>query len=497
MSEKVLSEDHRKTLMDLFFAVILTDGLAKLVSQFILNDSQHIVKDYINQNQIITSLNPIIFATDFPNSLFKNPHDTWSLLFFAGTFFWILSHWVFYHELIRRHPYYRWRKFFTDITIFSLMFIILHLSLSVYDPRIFSLFVLLIAIWHATAALWHFADRGLRPIRDETMRHLVKAGVFLVLFSIAYMFSVGTFHDVLFRNTLMALVILLMVGFNVERLSRFISKKEIVSHCCIFYSNSKQEIIEEPSLMAYPPQMYTIELLRTYIMKMLEHGKENNITIKDRAAEIIEVLIYYWLSSITNFYDANYCFTIKRNSLNSMIEKLSLKDNVFLNVLYSDCDDRQKDVGGIMTINLPEDIEVKRIKSCRHSNGHTPSTSGTITIERKHFSLTIKYEESSKYRKDLLSPILPYRVSKSLDSSIQGISINPIYMGDKVFKILSNIGQEVYRIEFHAAAKLSTRIRSIYSSSAAREIEWLDLMADCFNDFFDIDIHVDRVKKAR
>src|SRR6476469_604783 len=200
MSEKVLSEYHRKTLMDLFFAVILTDGLAKLVSQFILNDSQHIVKEYINQSQINTSLNPIIFATGFPNSLYNHPSDTWSLLFFAATFFWILSHWVFYHELIRRHPYYRWRKFFTDITIFSLMFIILHLSLSAYDPRIFSLFVLLIAIWHAIAALWHFADRGLRPIRDETMGHLVKMGVFLFLFSIAYMFSVGTFQNILIQN---------------------------------------------------------------------------------------------------------------------------------------------------------------------------------------------------------------------------------------------------------------------------------------------------------
>jgi hypothetical protein len=273
MSKQVLSEDHRKTLMDLFFAIILTDGLGKLVSEFILNNQtsvplnpiiQNIIHSFPSEWQIFNnsneSLNPIIqyIVQNFLQQQHAGVPNmdsfsfTFNLIFFAVTFFWVISHWIFYHELIRKYPYYRWRKFAVDITIFSLMFIILHLSLSAHDTQIFLLFVIFIALWHATASLWHIADKGLRPIKCDIKWHIVISVVYLVIFLVSLTFSKPQLIN---QNiVLMSSVILLMLASNVVRLSKFIAKKEKDSHCCIFY-NKRGEIIDFPK--GYLPQIYT------------------------------------------------------------------------------------------------------------------------------------------------------------------------------------------------------------------------------------------------
>jgi len=337
-------------------------------------------------------------------------------------------------------------------------------------------------------------------------------GKSVVYFSIVLIF-IAFGNSVIDRNgqidaVLMVSVLVLMVVFNIERLSKYISKKEKVSNCCLFYTSNNssdgstvdpysmpyQPSNHEP-LRAYPPQMYVIELFRRCSEKIDRYGNKSDINIKDRSAEVIELLIYYWLSRVTNFYDTTYCFPnkenpIKRKPIESMIKSLSLKDNVFLDTLYSNGSIEKND---ILNINLPKDITIKR--NLQRHGEHNHPNSGTITIRRKHFILKIKYKES-KYRKDLLSPSLLLKVSKDLEQKFGGVPINPIYMNGEILDRLSNIGWTVYRIELHGDAKLSTRIRSIYQTSAEDEIEWLDLMADNFNDFFDIDRHIARVEKA-
>jgi len=471
----VTSEDHRRAFISsIFFAIILTDGLTKFVENYIKTDN-------FKGDLLLNLHNFIMNYINFDKSA---QSELINILFFAVTFFWIVSHWIFYHQLITRYPYYRWRKFLVDIAVFSIMFVTLRLSLRASDPNIFSIFVLLVAVWYALCSLWHFSDRGLRPVRQYSDFLVIKS---IVYFSILILFIIS--ENPVIKYTLMISVIVLIMGFNIDRLNKFITKKEKVSHCCIFYNVGNQEIIRNPSFMAYPPQMYAVELFDTYYKK---NGRDRKdvVHIRDRAAEAVELLIYCWLSRMTNFYDANYCFPIKRIPIKSMTESLTLQDNVFLQILSSD---ESMEAEGIINITLPEDITV--IRNSQRYNGRNYPTTGTIAIKRKHFDLTIKYKESN-YRRDLKSPSLPLRVSKSLYANIAGIPINPIYLGDRVFKELSNIGWTVYRIEFHGDAKLSTRIRSIFSTSASDELDWLDLMADNFNDFFDIDMHIDRVEKA-
>lgn len=506
---QVTSEDHRRAFISsIFFGIMLTEGLTKFVDKFIINiDSRPGFLLGFNDTIQNPSISPLA-----PNDLVSN---LFNLLFFAVTFFWIVCHWIFYHDLITRYPYYRWRKFLVDVTLFSIMVIVLRLSLSVSDnPTIFPLFVSLVTIWYALASLWHFADRGLRPVRSYSDFLVVKS---IVYFSILMIFLFVTYYPgnpvtsenkEIVKNGLMSSVVILLLIFNAERLNRFISAKERLSNCCLFYTsnNNEDRTIMDPSSMpyqpscheslrAYPPQMYVVELFRRCSEKIDQYGNKTDINIKDRSAEIIELLIYFWLSRVTNFYDTTYCFPkkenpIKRKPIESMIESLSLKDNVFLDILYSNGNIEKND---ILNINLPKDITIKR--NLQRHEEHTHPSSGTITIRRKDFNLKIKYKES-KYRKDLLSPSLILKISKDLEQKIGGVPINPIYMNGEILDRLSNIGWTVYRVELHGDAKLSTRIRSIFQTSAADEIEWLDLMANNFNDFFDIDRHIVRVEKA-
>ncbi|MDQ3835813.1 MAG: hypothetical protein M3270_02605, partial [Thermoproteota archaeon] len=109
---RVSSEDYRKAFIStIFFAIILTEGLVKFVDKFIIN--------------IEGNPGPLLQMSGSTTHLALDP------LLFAVTFFWIISHWIFYHDLITKYPYYRWRKFLVDIALFSIMFVALRLSLSV------------------------------------------------------------------------------------------------------------------------------------------------------------------------------------------------------------------------------------------------------------------------------------------------------------------------------------------------------------------------------
>jgi len=64
--------------------------------------------------------------------------------------------------------------------------------LSVFDdPTIFPICLSLIAIWYALSSLWHFADKGLRPVRLYSDLLVKKS---LVYFSILIIFIFITYY---------------------------------------------------------------------------------------------------------------------------------------------------------------------------------------------------------------------------------------------------------------------------------------------------------------
>jgi hypothetical protein len=204
----VISEDHRKLLIDIFFAVIITIGLEKFLHTFLLG---HI--HTLNSFDISTLLNT-----------FSAPEILFNMFFFFAAYFWVISHWVFYHELIKKYPYYRCGKFLVDVAIFSIMFVIINISFSAYNNAILSLFILLIAIWYFFACLWHLSDKGLRPLHRYLSGHIERLATYLTLLALSYdPFSISQDHD-WYRYVIMSSVIIAMIVWNVHRLNRYIDR---------------------------------------------------------------------------------------------------------------------------------------------------------------------------------------------------------------------------------------------------------------------------------
>lgn len=225
----VIFEDHRKTLIDIFFAVIITVGWVGFITDFAKEPLRSL--DFSDILKLHHGNIPLVFNT----------------LFFSAAFFWVISHWVFYHVLIREHPYNMWRKFFVDIVLFSLMAVIILTSFLIYDkkpnltnsPNLtnpkFSLFIISIAIWHGLACLWHLSDISVRSIRKDLKNHFVRSIIYLAIFLFFLIMTsfLGFSNNEWFRHAIMIVIILLMISFNAERLYNFIGRKNNISQCCL------------------------------------------------------------------------------------------------------------------------------------------------------------------------------------------------------------------------------------------------------------------------
>jgi len=69
------------------------------------------------------------------------------------------------------------------------------------------------------------------------------------------------------------------------------------------------------------------------ILRKDQYGNENDIDLKYQSTEVIELLIYHWLSRITSFYDITYCLSKTENPIESMktLDSLHLfEDNLEL-----------------------------------------------------------------------------------------------------------------------------------------------------------------------
>lgn len=244
-----------------------------------------------------------------------------NMLFFFVTLFWFLCHWIFYHELIQKYPYYRWRKFFVDIAIFALMFMILSTSYQIYVKdkdgnfkiKNFHLFMLLIISWYILAILWHLSDRKLRTLRWHLRAHYWRLGTFISLFFLSFKWSSSLVYHLLFesflsyetyeegvRYVIMVIVMGAIIGYSIKRLTMFIRKNERVSlQCCLFYNND--ELI--PCLMNYKQQPYEPQSIASDLIiktsKNLERGYNRrelwNDILNYCSRDLVEYLILYYL----------------------------------------------------------------------------------------------------------------------------------------------------------------------------------------------------------
>jgi hypothetical protein len=203
--------DYREILVDIFFAIIITIGFDGFIHEFFLLD---IISPKLESFDISILLNR--FSAE-PSLLFN-------MFFFFAAYFWVISHWIFYHELIEKYPYYNSWKFFVDITLFSIMFVIINISYSAYDIRITPLFFLLVAIWYFFACLWHLSDKILRPVKRYLGPHIKRVMTYSILLVLLYdPLSVSQIIP-WYRDGIMVGMIVAMLTWNVHRLSRFVRR---------------------------------------------------------------------------------------------------------------------------------------------------------------------------------------------------------------------------------------------------------------------------------
>lgn len=218
MPLKVIA-DYRELLIDIFFAIIITIGFEKFLYGFFLDNIFR-----INSFNIVSLID-----------IFSEPNVVFNTLFFFATYFWIISHWVFYHELIKKYPYYNYSKFFIDIALFSILFVIINISYSAYNGAITYLFISLLGIWYSFACLWHLSDIALRPIGRYVTPHLKRVLAYCIFLALLYdPLSLGEVTP-WYRYCIILSVIATMISWNIHRLSKFV-KRDIREYNCNYVS---------------------------------------------------------------------------------------------------------------------------------------------------------------------------------------------------------------------------------------------------------------------
>ena len=150
--------------------------------------------------------------------------------FFIAAFFWVVSQWVIYHELIKKYPYDdKNGRFLIDIVRFSLMFVILNTSFLAHT-RFFTL-ILSITIWHAVALVWHLLNRERERkvnihIREHIRSIIVYAcisGIFLTVQPL-----LAQPYGPVVNFVIMMIAIGAMIIFSAKRLRYFLMNPEKV-----------------------------------------------------------------------------------------------------------------------------------------------------------------------------------------------------------------------------------------------------------------------------
>lgn len=191
-------------LINVFFGGIITVGLNRFLFDFFLPQE------------------PRLYHFDIPG--------LFDLLFFMAAFFWVVSQWVIYHELINKYPYgISNGRFFIDIARFSLMFIILNTSFLAHT-RFFTL-ILTITIWHVVALAWHLWNREWEhKVRIHVRVHIISiisyATISIVFLTIQPL--VVEPNGIIINYVIIIAAIASMIVFNAARLHYFlVNPKEV------------------------------------------------------------------------------------------------------------------------------------------------------------------------------------------------------------------------------------------------------------------------------
>ena len=210
--------DYRELLIDIFFAIVIAVGLDRFLRDFLID---HLMK-----------LNSVDFSSIYallsytPSASHLQIPIIFDILFFSAAYFWVISHWMFYHELITKYPYYRWGKFFVDLSLFTIMFIIVNISFVVADTNgILLLFVWLLIVWYFLACLWHLSDRHLRPLGVYLTFHMWRLVTYIpLLILLYYPLSIDLEVHPWYQYTIMLGILFSMILWNVHRLKRFLTR---------------------------------------------------------------------------------------------------------------------------------------------------------------------------------------------------------------------------------------------------------------------------------
>jgi hypothetical protein len=127
------------------------------------------------------------FSANFSFEKFINTPTLVLLTFFAyfvAGYFFVISDFVFYQFQIQRYPYLNRKtmRFFEDIVIFFLLYLLLDLASAWPTPRKLWGFLLLLSLWHFFVMLWqvHMNYQYERK-RTRGMVHLWKSLMYLVV----------------------------------------------------------------------------------------------------------------------------------------------------------------------------------------------------------------------------------------------------------------------------------------------------------------------------
>lgn len=109
------------------------------------------------------------------------------LLLFLFSFFFLVSDWVFYQELIWRLPYklpVGILRFGFDVAAFSVLYFVLYLSCHASTVHTALWLVAILASWHLLIAVWHFIasrkETYTTGLGDHPIRFFSYVGVFLI-----------------------------------------------------------------------------------------------------------------------------------------------------------------------------------------------------------------------------------------------------------------------------------------------------------------------------
>jgi hypothetical protein len=276
-----IEADYREILIDILFAVIIVVGFERFLHDFLI--------EHIENHDVMSP--PIIIA-----------------IFFFSAYFWVITHWISYHESITKYPYYRWRKFFVDIFLFSVMFVIANISFSAYHYEISLLLVSLLIVWYLFACMWHLSDRGLRPLKLYLQLHTWRIITYAGLFSLLLFLPEPQETELAFpsyRYAVLLIVILAMVLWNMHRLRRF-TRKDSRFYLCKYISGYPGRNIPEEGqleLIRYPIKNKIGDMGKDKIKFECDNSSPIEILVKD----INEVKIEPDQANETDLHLQIYC----------------------------------------------------------------------------------------------------------------------------------------------------------------------------------------------